>query len=195
MARPEISGSYEPPIPPGIGLREKPEIEFGVVTENNVTPEDRADIVRLFLSLDPEPSKEVERDLEAPWPVLWGKQCFVVRDENAAVGKHAPVIGVIHLDIRKRKDKTEGSLSSFALNPKYRGMGIGSPLLDKAIDAARAAGVAELVLDTDELTSKEAKEMYERRGFKAEVWRTKTIRGVTYKKDTHRLVLSPHMEL
>ena len=64
----------------------------------------------------------------------------------------------------RRFDSTRSEAKRFYVRPRYRGLGLGSALLDWIIAGSRAAGYIELVADTMPVMTG-ALAMYERRGF------------------------------
>jgi ribosomal-protein-alanine N-acetyltransferase len=63
----------------------------------------------------------------------------------------------------------EGEIANLAVDPNVRGRGVGSALLDTALDEARRHGVAEVFLEVRS-SNLRARQLYESRGF-AEVGR------------------------
>ncbi len=72
------------------------------------------------------------------------------------------VIGTVAL---KKIDDSSVELKALYLDSKYRGKGLGSRLMDKAIDEAKARGFKSIVLDSMS-KYKDALRLYEKYGFR-----------------------------
>ncbi|KAJ4352818.1 hypothetical protein N0V95_003926 [Ascochyta clinopodiicola] len=109
----------------------------------------------------------ISKDLSEPYSIYvyryflyqWGDLCFMALD------KDHNLIGVIISKLEPHRSGTyRGYIAMLAVQESYRGRGIASQLVTKAIDAMAARDADEIVLET-EITNTASLKLYERLGF------------------------------
>uniref|UniRef100_A0A6B2LK65 N-acetyltransferase domain-containing protein n=1 Tax=Arcella intermedia TaxID=1963864 RepID=A0A6B2LK65_9EUKA len=115
--------------------------------------------------------KLMETDLSEPYSIYtyryfinnWPKLCWMAFDGDKTIGAI-----VCKLDIHKSRTELKttyrGYIAMLAVNKEYRGKGLGSELVIKAISVMREHGCTEVILET-EITNKGALSLYYKLGF------------------------------
>ena len=111
----------------------------------------------------------ITKDLSEPYSIYtyryflnnWPKLCFLAFSENNEL------IGTIVCKLDEHRCKRRGYIAMLAVDDRFRRMGIGSALVEHAVDAMAETGCDEVVLET-EVTNKVALMLYERLGFVAD---------------------------
>ncbi|XP_053608742.1 N-alpha-acetyltransferase 30-like [Plodia interpunctella] len=114
----------------------------------------------------PEIMRLIQKDLSEPYSIYtyryfihnWPKLCFLATHEGTCIGAI-----VCKLDMHRNVVK-RGYIAMLAVDKKYRKRGIGSRLVQKAIQAMIDDNADEVVLET-EITNKPALKLYENLGF------------------------------
>eukprot|EP00158_Paraphelidium_tribonemae_P009897 Partr_v1_DN28991_c0_g1_i4_m26177 putative N-alpha-acetyltransferase 30, NatC catalytic subunit len=110
----------------------------------------------------------IENDLSEPYCIYtyryfihtWPKLCLLARD----TGNDA-IVGVVMGRLEKHRSGTmRGYIGMLAVSYDYRKQGIGSSLVEKAVELIRGDGADEIVLET-ELSNTGAQALYEKLGF------------------------------
>ncbi|CAK1543100.1 unnamed protein product [Leptosia nina] len=114
----------------------------------------------------PEIMRLIQKDLSEPYSIYtyryfihnWPKLCFLAIHEGKCIGAI-----VCKLDMHRNVVK-RGYIAMLAVDKKYRKKGIGSKLVQKAIQVMINDNADEVVLET-EITNKPALKLYENLGF------------------------------
>ncbi|XP_013196627.1 N-alpha-acetyltransferase 30 [Amyelois transitella] len=114
----------------------------------------------------PEIMRLIQKDLSEPYSIYtyryfihnWPKLCFLATHEGVCIGAIVCKLDT-HRNVVKR-----GYIAMLAVDKKYRKKGIGSRLVQKAIQAMIDDNADEVVLET-EITNKPALKLYENLGF------------------------------
>jgi peptide alpha-N-acetyltransferase len=110
----------------------------------------------------------IENDLSEPYCLYtyryflhqWPELCYVAYDQDVMMG-----VIICKCEPTKRDPKKlRGYIGMLSVDPRYRKQGIGSKLVDLALEQLRQQGAAEVMLET-EVTNKGALSLYERMGF------------------------------
>jgi len=113
----------------------------------------------------------ISKDLSEPYSIYvyryflyqWGELCYMVSDP-----KKESLIGVVVCKLETHQSHSpptlRGYIAMLAVESKYRGQGIATTLVRKAIDAMVERGADEVILETEE-TNIPAMKLYERLGF------------------------------
>ncbi|CAF4855552.1 unnamed protein product [Pieris macdunnoughi] len=114
----------------------------------------------------PEIMRLIQKDLSEPYSIYtyryfihnWPKLCFLAIDDKNCIGAI-----VCKLDMHRNVVK-RGYIAMLAVDKKYRKRGIGSKLVQQAIQVMIDDNADEVVLET-EITNKPALKLYENLGF------------------------------
>uniref|UniRef100_A0A0N4ZDV4 N-acetyltransferase domain-containing protein n=1 Tax=Parastrongyloides trichosuri TaxID=131310 RepID=A0A0N4ZDV4_PARTI len=90
--------------------------------------------------------------------VKWPALCIVCMKESKLIG------AIICKEDNIDNGRKEGYIGMIAVDPLYRGKGIGSKLVEKAIERMKESGCDEVTLET-EVTNEGALALYSRFGF------------------------------
>jgi len=114
---------------------------------------------------------------------LWVFGVSEIKAIWAALDDNGKVAGTIGL-LRRRRDSDEAFwLMYFCVAPEARGAGIGSSLLDLAIERARQSGAAFLRLNTSDTSGEvDAQRLYESRGLHVYKARNLILFNVLYRE-------------
>jgi len=110
-------------------------------------------------------SSLMEQDLSEPYSIFtyryfinnWPGLCWMAMSGGECVG-------AVVCKLELHKMTLQGYIAMLAVNSAYRGKGLGTTLVEKAIYAMQAHGCNEVVLET-EVTNKGALRLYEKLGF------------------------------
>lgn len=111
----------------------------------------------------------ISKDLSEPYSIYvyryflyqWAELCFMAVDTT----DHNKLVGVVICKLeRHRGGPMRGYIAMLATNEQYRGKGIATTLVSKAIDLMIDKDADEIALETEE-TNTAAMKLYERLGF------------------------------
>jgi N-alpha-acetyltransferase 30 len=111
----------------------------------------------------------ISKDLSEPYSIYvyryflyqWAELCFMAVDTN----DHDKLVGVVICKLeRHRGGPMRGYIAMLATNEQYRGKGIATTLVSKALDLMIEKDADEIALETEE-TNTAAMKLYERLGF------------------------------
>jgi N-alpha-acetyltransferase 30 len=123
------------------------------------------DLEPLYL---PQIRELISKDLSEPYSIYvyryflyqWAELCFMALDTN-----HHTLVGVVICKLeRHRGGPMRGYIAMLATSEKFRGKGIATTLVSKAIDLMIERDADEIALETEE-TNTAAMKLYERLGF------------------------------
>ncbi|KAM3072061.1 N-alpha-acetyltransferase 30 [Clarireedia jacksonii] len=116
----------------------------------------------------------ISKDLSEPYSIYvyryflyqWEDLCFMALDP--APSSNPPLHGILISKLEQHSSHSPATLRGYiamlAVDSTYRGRGIATKLVTLAIDAMKARGADEIVLETEE-TNVAAMRLYERLGF------------------------------
>ncbi|KAL4913747.1 acyl-CoA N-acyltransferase [Aspergillus aurantiobrunneus] len=113
----------------------------------------------------------IAKELSEPYSIYvyryflyqWGEFCFLAMDTDASGTEQ--MVGVVISKLEPhRNGPLRGYIAMLAVSEEYRGKGIATKLVRRAIDAMEKAGADEIALET-EITNTAAIKLYERLGF------------------------------
>ncbi|CAJ0930342.1 unnamed protein product, partial [Mesorhabditis belari] len=112
----------------------------------------------------------ITKDLSEPYSIYtyryfihgWPELCILARDLLS--GKIVGTIVCKLEDVIKQASRRKGYIAMLAVDSDYRNMGIGTKLVQTAIQRMRHIGCDEVVLET-EVTNKDASKLYGKLGF------------------------------
>lgn len=156
---------------PSRNYKEAPSTDKNTLTRSNTATE----INYLQYSLDLEPvflpqiRELISKDLSEPYSIYvyryflyqWAELCFMAVDANS----NDQLVGVIICKLeRHRAGPMRGYIAMLATKEQFRGQGIATTLVSKAIDLMVERDADEIALETEE-TNTAAMKLYERLGF------------------------------
>jgi len=118
----------------------------------------------------------MEQSLSEPYSIYtyryfinnWPKLCWLAKVEEKIIGavvcKLEPVMNPVKFPPKISKVPFRGYIAMLAVNPEYRGKGLGSELVIRAINTMKEYGGTEVILET-EITNKGALRLYQKLGF------------------------------
>ncbi|XP_062131299.1 N-alpha-acetyltransferase 30A [Drosophila sulfurigaster albostrigata] len=109
----------------------------------------------------------IEKELSEPYSIYtyryfvynWPQLCILAQHEERYVG-----VIVCKIDHLSNPELWQGYIAMLAVDPEYRRQGIGSTLVEKAIEMMKAEQADEIALETEQ-SNKAALRLYDSLGF------------------------------